>query len=148
VYSTYVDEDERAAGGSTILVRDKFYIVITGNVISIKLTFRPRQFHWMNEAIMGVGSGKSFSSVENPSAVLPLEIYSEISFLKNKKNQQPKAQNRSLSQRQSKAEKDPVQVHNRYGRLDDAEEESEAFLPLRTLPPSSLWRSTRRSPRF
>jgi hypothetical protein len=33
----------------------------------------------MIEAIMGVGSGKSFSSVENPSAVLPLEIYSEIS---------------------------------------------------------------------
>ena len=33
----------------------------------------------MFEAIMGVGSGKSFSSVENPSAVLPLEIYSEIS---------------------------------------------------------------------
>jgi hypothetical protein len=28
---------------------------------------------------MGVGSEKSFSSVENPSAVLPLEIYSEIS---------------------------------------------------------------------
>ena len=25
---------------------------------------------------MGVGLGKSFSSVENPSAVLPLEIYS------------------------------------------------------------------------
>jgi hypothetical protein len=33
----------------------------------------------MIEAIMGVGSGKSFSGVENPSAVLPLEIYSEIS---------------------------------------------------------------------
>jgi hypothetical protein len=33
----------------------------------------------MIEAIMGVGSGKSFSSVENPSSVLPLEIYSEIS---------------------------------------------------------------------
>ena len=28
---------------------------------------------------MGVGSGKSFPSVENPSAVLPLEMYSEIS---------------------------------------------------------------------
>ena len=51
----------------------------TSNVISIKFTFRPRQFHWMIEAIMGVGSGKSFSCVENPSAVLPLEIYSEIS---------------------------------------------------------------------
>jgi hypothetical protein len=33
----------------------------------------------MIEAIMGVGSGKSFSAVENPSAVLPLEIYWEIS---------------------------------------------------------------------
>jgi Mg-chelatase subunit ChlI len=29
----------------------------TSNVISIKLTFRPPQFHWMIEAIMGVGSG-------------------------------------------------------------------------------------------
>jgi hypothetical protein len=64
VYSTYVDEDERAAGGST--GRSAW----TSNVISIKLTFRPRQFHWMIEAIMGVGSGKSFPSVENPSAVL------------------------------------------------------------------------------
>jgi hypothetical protein len=36
----------------------------------------------MIEAIMGVGSGKSFPSVENPSAVLPLEMYSEISSFK------------------------------------------------------------------
>jgi Mg-chelatase subunit ChlI len=47
---------------------------------------------------------------------------SNSSSHQNKKEQKPKAQNRSLSQRQSKAEKDPVQVHYRYGRLDDAEE--------------------------
>jgi hypothetical protein len=38
----------------------------------MKLTFR--QFHWMIGAIMGVGSGKSFSSVVFLSAHHPLEI--------------------------------------------------------------------------
>jgi hypothetical protein len=42
-------------------------------VISIKLTFRPLQFHWMIGAIMGVGSGKSFSSVGILSADCPYE---------------------------------------------------------------------------
>ena len=46
----------------------------TRKVISIKLTFRPRQFHWMIGVIMGVGLGKSFSSVGMLSADRPLEI--------------------------------------------------------------------------
>ena len=54
---------------------------------------------------------------------------SNSSSHQNKKEQKPKAQNRSLSQRQRKAEKDPVQVHNIYGRLDDAEEEFVWNLP-------------------
>jgi predicted RNase H-like nuclease (RuvC/YqgF family) len=73
---------------------------------------------------------------------------SNSSSHQNKKEQKPKAQNRSLSQRQSKAEKDPVQVHNRYGRLDDAEEESVLNLPPDDSP-SPMDESpseTRRSP--
>jgi hypothetical protein len=71
----------------------------------------------------------------------------------NKKEQKPKAQNRSLSERQSKAEKDPVQVHNRYGRLDDAEEESVWNVPPDDSPspmdelPSETRRYPNRSPK-
>ena len=78
---------------------------------------------------------------------------SNSSSHQNKKEQKPKAQNRSLSQRQSKAEKNPVQVHNRYGRLDDAEEESAWNLPPDDSPspmdesPSETRRSPSRSPK-
>jgi hypothetical protein len=71
----------------------------------------------------------------------------------NKKEQKPKAQNRSLSEQQSKAEKDPVQVHNRYGRLDDAEEESVWNVPPDDSPspmdelPSETRRYPSRSPK-
>ena len=74
---------------------------------------------------------------------------SNSSSHQNKKEQKPKAQKRSLSQRQSKAEK----VHNRYGRLDDAEESSVWNLPPDDSPspmdesPSETRRSPSTSPK-
>jgi hypothetical protein len=65
------------------------------------------------------------------SQVISVWVSTEVKTgLVNKKEQIPKAQNQSLSQRQSKAEKNPVQVHNIYGRLDDAEEESDRCCTL------------------
>jgi hypothetical protein len=66
---------------------------------------------------MGVGSGKSFSSVGILSADRPLEICLEISASKSQLSKGP-------PQGHDKLIKDPVQVHNRYGHLDDSEEES------------------------
>lgn len=72
----------------------------------------------------------------------------------NKKEQRkPKAQNRSLSQKQGKAERDPVQVHNKYGHLDDSEDESVWNLPPDDSPspmdesPSETRRTPSRSPK-
>jgi hypothetical protein len=59
VYSTYVDEDERAAGGSTILVRDSIL----------------HSYVNLNTDLQAVGRiGESFSSVGILSADRPLEI--------------------------------------------------------------------------
>jgi hypothetical protein len=77
------------------------------------------------------------TEVKTGLVTLAYDFCSNSSSHQNKKEQKPKAQNRSLSQRQSKAEKDPVQVHNRYGRLDDACEEFVTFFDEFTIFPYS-----------